>query len=207
MIRSVISAPMRSCPLKRMRPVSSTVAVGGFADVVKQNAEDERDRNFFRQQLQHHSRMLKDVAFRMKLLAVARNLSSPRVPAELRASVRSHRANPSRAPDCGERKMRTSSSRIRSALISLIVRRALPQRFPGCRFDLETEHGGETNRAQHAQPIFRETLRRIADRPNQFRFEIGAAADKIDDFILLRIEKHSVDGEIAPLRVFFGEEK
>src|SRR6202011_1159710 len=51
--------------------------------------------------------------------------------------------------------------------------------------------------------IFLKTLARVSDRTNKFRFDIGASADEIDHLILFRIEEHAVDGEVAPLGVFF----
>jgi hypothetical protein len=45
MICSVISAPDLVVAEKRIRPVSSTVCVAGFADVVQQHGEDERGGN------------------------------------------------------------------------------------------------------------------------------------------------------------------
>ena len=40
----------------------------GFRDIVKQYGENERHRNFFRKELQHQSRVLKNVTFGVKLL-------------------------------------------------------------------------------------------------------------------------------------------
>ena len=80
----------------------------------------------------------------------------------------------------------------------------MPQRTPGLAFNFKLQHGGEADRAQHAQPIFREALRGIADRADRFPFQIVAAADEIDHFVFHRIEKHSVDREIASPRIFLG---
>src|SRR5439155_10267777 len=54
---------------------------------------------------------------------------------------------------------------------------------------------------------FRESLRRITNGAHQFFVDIGAAADKIDHLLRDRIIKHSVDGEIAALRVLFRRRK
>src|SRR5205085_8100147 len=59
------------------------------------------------------------------------------------------------------------------------------------------------DRAQHSQPVFRKSLRRIANGANQTALEIAAAPDKIDDLFLFRIEEHPVDGEVAPRGVLF----
>ena len=99
--------------------------------------------------------------------------------------------------------MRTSSSRIRSALISLIDAELSCERAPCRRLNLELERGGEAHRAQHAQPIFGKALRRIADRADDARLEISAAADVIDDFVPLGIEEHPVDREVASPGIFF----
>src|SRR5262249_18831674 len=69
------------------------------------------------------------------------------------------------------------------------------------------EHGCETDRAQHPEPVLGKTRGWIADRANDFCLQIGAPTNEIDHFILLWIEEHPVDGEIAPLRVFFRRRK
>src|SRR5439155_26613966 len=82
------------------------------------------------------------------------------------------------------------------------ARGALLQRPPGFVFNFKLEPSRKTNCTQHSQAVFRETLRRIADGADQFRFQIGPATDEIDHFVLHGIEKHSVDREIAPPRIF-----
>ena len=69
--------------------------------------------------------------------------------------------------------------------------------------DLVIEERCETHRAQHPQPIFLETLRRLANGADQLRLQIRASAHKIDHLVRCRIVKHSVDREIAALCVFF----
>ena len=69
------------------------------------------------------------------------------------------------------------------------------------------KHSGKTHRPQHSQPVFRESLRRIANCAHQFCVDISAAADEIDHVIRDRIIKHSVDREIAPFRVFVRRRK
>ena len=76
-------------------------------------------------------------------------------------------------------------------------------RFPGRRLDFEVEHGGEADRAQEPQPIFGETLRRVANRPHEPGAEVLAAADEINHGVVRRIEEHAVNREIAAARVFF----
>src|SRR5207244_3510535 len=72
---------------------------------------------------------------------------------------------------------------------------------PGILFDFEFERGGESNRAQHAQTIFAETVRRVTDRTNYPGFEVRAPVNEIDDFAGDRISEHSIYREVAPLRV------
>ena len=185
-----------------MRPVSSTVAGRRLADVVKEDAENQRERNLVRQKLEHDAGVLEDVAFGMKLrrlLAAFHRATSGKICAM--SPLRSSRSQP--RTRCGERKMRTSSSRIRSALISLMPGAAATDRRPGRGLDLKLQHGRETDRAQEPQTIFGEALRRLADRPNDCALEIGAAADEVDHGLVRRIVKHAVDREVAPARVFF----
>ena len=75
--------------------------------------------------------------------------------------------------------------------------------FPGRRLDFKVEHGGEADRAQEPQPIFGETLRRVANRPHESGAEVLAAADEINHGVVSRIEEHAVNREIAAARVFF----
>ena len=81
--------------------------------------------------------------------------------------------------------------------------RARHERFPRLIVDLVIERRSKAHRAQHTEPIFFETLGGIADRANDLRFDVAAAADEIDHFVFLRIEEHSVDREVAAFRVFF----
>src|ERR1041384_1894212 len=80
--------------------------------------------------------------------------------------------------------------------------RAGNDRVPRRRIDLKSKNGREPDRAKHPQPILGKTLRRIADGADHATLEVGATIDEIDDLFLFRIEEHSVDGEIAPGRVF-----
>ncbi len=81
------------------------------------------------------------------------------------------------------------------------------ERVPRLIVDLVTKHCGEADRTQHSQSIFLETLRRIADRAHQLRLKISATADEIDHLLRHRIVKHTVDREIATLRVLFRRRK
>src|SRR5205085_9486562 len=81
------------------------------------------------------------------------------------------------------------------------------QRGPGLIVDLVIEHRGKAYRAQHSQPIFRETLRWITDCAYQFRLDVRAAANKINHLLCNRIIKHSVNREIAAFSVLFWRGK
>ncbi len=50
--------------------------------------------------------------------------------------------------------------------------------------------------------VLGEALLRIADGAQDFRFQIGLAADVVDELVRGRVEEHAVDGEVAALRVF-----
>src|SRR5207247_2414427 len=59
----------------------------------------------------------------------------------------------------------------------------------------------------HPEPIFRGPLRGIANCAHELCVDVGAAADEIDHVFRDRIVKHSVDGEIAALRVLLRRRK
>ena len=79
--------------------------------------------------------------------------------------------------------------------------------IPGRRFDFKLQHGGETDGAQEPKPVFCKTLRRIADRPHESRGKVGPSANEVDHGVVRRVEKHPIDREIAPTRIFFGRRK
>ena len=82
-------------------------------------------------------------------------------------------------------------------------RRSGAERIPGVGFDSEVQHGGESHRAQKAQFIFSETLRRISDRAESAGFEVLAAADEVEHLSFDRIVEKAIDGEIPAFRISF----
>ena len=72
---------------------------GGLADVVKENAEDERERNLVRQKLKHQAGVLKNVAFGMELRRLRAAFHRLELGQDLLSSDRSRRAGPSRGRD------------------------------------------------------------------------------------------------------------
>ncbi len=67
--------------------------------------------------------------------------------------------------------------------------------------DLESLCGCEPDRSEHSQLVFVESGSRIADRPQDSRFKVGASADEIDDLLFRGIVEQTVDGEIASLGI------
>ena len=104
----------------------------------------------------------------------------------------------------GDRKIRTNSSRIRSALISLIDGGVRAQRLPGRRLDLEIR-GRSRNEPRAASAI--DPPRNAApDRRSRESSRASRSArppTKSITSLRRRIEEHPVDREVAPRRVFF----
>ncbi len=72
------------------------------------------------------------------------------------------------------------------------------------RIDSKAKSRRKTHRPEHAQLVFLEALLGISDRANDARIQVGAPADKIQHVVAVqRIHEQSVDGEVAPLHVFF----
>lgn len=78
--------------------------------------------------------------------------------------------------------------------------------LPGLGLDFKSGGGGETNRAQEAQGVFLETFFWIADSAKEFGCEIGATTYVVDNFFREWILKEAVNGKVAALCVFSGEE-
>ena len=60
---------------------------------------------------------------------------------------------------------------------------------------------GEAHSAQQAQMVFLKAAHGIADRADQARVDVGAAANVVEDLVGLRIEQQRVDGEVAAQHV------
>ena len=71
-------------------------------------------------------------------------------------------------------------------------------------FDLVVETGGEADGAEEAEFVFAEAGGGIADGAEGPGFEVGLAADEVDELVRDRIVEHAVDGEVAAVGVFLG---
>ncbi len=76
--------------------------------------------------------------------------------------------------------------------------------FPGDGFDGKAELDGEANGAEEAQAVFGKAGEGIADGADLLASEIGLALNVVEELIFEGIKKHAVDGEVAPLSIFFG---
>src|SRR5215467_5229525 len=61
----------------------------------------------------------------------------------------------------------------------------------------------EPHGTQHSQFIFRKSQSGIADCTDNLRFQVVLTTHKVQNSVLDRIEKQTVDGEIPSLNVFF----
>src|SRR6202050_3259711 len=78
------------------------------------------------------------------------------------------------------------------------LRCELLNRQKGPDFDSIAKARGEANRAQKAQSVFRESLLRVTDRPENSGAQVPLPSGKIQYLAGSRIHHHSIDGEIAP---------
>jgi hypothetical protein len=69
--------------------------------------------------------------------------------------------------------------------------------------DREIESGCKTHCAQQAQMVFRETAFRVSDGADNAGGKVGAAADEVENIPGHRIEKQSINSEIAAEHVLF----
>ena len=76
--------------------------------------------------------------------------------------------------------------------------------FPGGGFDGKAELNGEADGAEEAETVFGKAGEGIADGTDLLGCEIGLALDVVEEFVFEGIKKHAVDGEVAPLSIFFG---
>src|SRR6185312_15324479 len=74
----------------------------------------------------------------------------------------------------------------------------------GAGLDFKIKAGGEADGSEHTELVFVEALGGVSDGANDVGVEIGASLDVIENLAGLRIEEHSVDGEVAAEDVFFG---
>jgi len=202
MIWRVMAAPTLSCALKRMRPsAGSRDLVGGLADVVEEDGEDERDGDLRGEQAEHGAGVDPDVALGMKLRRLLAALEREKLRDDLgeeAALVEQVEA----ADTIGREE--NADEFLADALGADVVDfgGVLLQRVPGGGIDFELEHGGEADGAQHAEAILAEAARGVADGAQKAAVEIGASADEIDDLARNGIVEHAVYSEVAALRVF-----
>ena len=79
-----------------------------------------------------------------------------------------------------------------------------PDRRQRRRLDRKTEAGREAHGPQQPQVVLVEAGDGLADGPDDPRFEVGPAADIVDDLPRQWVEEHAVDCEIPPQRVVPG---
>src|SRR3954451_4660066 len=73
----------------------------------------------------------------------------------------------------------------------------------GLGFDDVGEARGKSNGAQHAQLVFSKATIGITDGADDLRFEIGTTTHVVENAVVAqRVEKQSIDGEVAALYVF-----
>jgi len=68
---------------------------------------------------------------------------------------------------------------------------------PGGRFDLESEAGGESDRAEHPQVVFGEAPGGPTDGADEAGVQVVLAADKVDQTASEGVVEHAVDREVA----------
>src|SRR5579864_4607022 len=78
----------------------------------------------------------------------------------------------------------------------------LPDRSESCRLNRVLKTRGEPDCAQHAQCVFAKAKCGISNCTNNFCIEVLPPADKIQHFVLHRIEQQAVNGEVAALNIF-----
>ena len=133
-----------------------------LADIVKEDAEDEREGDLVRQEREHEAGVLEDVALGMelrRLLAAFQGVDFGQNDLEQAARIEQVPAADAL------RREKNSHQLLADALGADLAdaRRRADDGVPRGGLDLELEHGRETNRAQQAEPILGETVRRIAD--------------------------------------------
>ena len=80
----------------------------------------------------------------------------------------------------------------------------LAEGSPGGGIDGKAELHGKADGTKEAETIFGKSGHGISDRANDFGREVGLARDIVEELVLQRVKKHSVDGEVAALGVLFG---
>ena len=68
---------------------------------------------------------------------------------------------------------------------------------------MEAQLDRKADGPEKTEAILPETGGRLADGPDRFGPEVTLALNEIEHLLLEGVEKHAVDGEVAPLGVFF----
>ena len=80
-------------------------------------------------------------------------------------------------------------------------------RLPSGGIDGEAEAGGEADGAEEAQGVFGEAGGGVTNGAEDTGFQIGEAADEVDDFATFGVFEESVDRKITALGIFFRGRK
>jgi len=80
----------------------------------------------------------------------------------------------------------------------------LADRRRGRPIDLETEHRGEADRAEHPQLVLADPQVGVTDRPHDTARQVGPAPDEIDNDIGDRVVEQTVDRVVPATGIPFG---
>ena len=134
----------------------------GFGNVVKQHGENQRNRNLLRKQPQHQPGVHEHVAFRMKLFRLQHAFHT----FQLRQNGAHQAAGIEQIPAADPvRREKNAHQLVANSFGANLIdrRRAAYESLPRFLVNLVIKHGSKTHGPQHSQPIFRETLRGVAD--------------------------------------------
>ena len=119
-------------------------------------------------------------------------------------------ANPTSINNCAASLARATPSMpriscaIRSGLTTVTCAAAACNRRSRRRFEFEAEYGRHPHGPHHAELVFVETSRGVADGADDAALDVVAPADVVDHAILRRVEEQRVHREVAASGVFFG---
>lgn len=176
---------------------------GGLAEVVEENAQDQRHGDVGGQQVEHDAGVDEDVALGMELRGLLAALERLDLGQQLaQESARIEQVEAAHPAGVGEDLHQLVADALGAHDMDL--RGEVADGRPCIRLDLEAEPGGEADAAQDAQLVLLEALARIPDGADDARLEIGAAADVVDHAFLDGIVEKAVDREIAPPGIALG---
>jgi hypothetical protein len=198
--RADLDVPIKADAIAGMRGRSEG---GRFADIVKKDAPGEGGRNAGGQAFEHHQGVNPNVTFGMKLGRLGHALHAGNL-----------------WEDEGEQaglveELKAAAGGAFGEELGELVAEALARDLADFRGELAdsgksggldgiSEAGGEADGADHAQLVFAEAERGLADGADEAGAEIVAATDEVENFAGARIEEQGVDGEVAAADVFFG---